>query len=143
MGKLIGRFAIFFVAAAIVILIIGVLITTKPEPQRANAAPQPVAVFVDEARRETVQLVVHSQGQARPRTQISLIPQVSGRITYVNPDFIEGGFFEAGETLIRIDDADYHLAATRAAALVAQAQQGLIREQADAELAETEWADLG
>ena len=143
MGKLIGRFAIFGVAGAIVILIIFVLITTKPEPQRANAAPQPVAVFVEQARRETVALVVHSQGQARPRTQISLVPQVSGRITYVNPNFIEGGFFEAGETLVRIDDADYHLAFTRAAALVSQAQQGLIREQAEAELAESEWADLG
>ncbi|WP_417492264.1 efflux RND transporter periplasmic adaptor subunit [Maricaulis sp.] len=143
MGKLIGRFAIFGVAGGIVLLIIIALFSTKPEPQRANAAPQPVAVFVEQARRETVALTVHSQGQARPRTQINLVPQVTGRITYVNPSFIEGGFFEAGETLVRIDDADYHLAVTRAAALVAQAQQGLAREQAEAELAAREWADLG
>ncbi|WP_339738048.1 efflux RND transporter periplasmic adaptor subunit [uncultured Maricaulis sp.] len=143
MGKLIGRFVIFGVAGAVVLLVIIALISTKPEPQRANAAPQPVAVFVEQARRENVALTVHSQGQARPRTQINLVPQVTGRITYVNPSFIEGGFFEAGETLVRIDDADYHLAATRAAALVAQAQQGLAREQAEAELAAREWADLG
>jgi RND family efflux transporter MFP subunit len=138
-----GRFIIFGIAGIVVVLIVGVLLATKPEPQRASAAPQPIAVFVDEARQETVSLVVHSQGQARPRTQINLVPQVSGRITYVNPDFIEGGFFEAGETLVQIDDADYHLAVTRAAALVAQAQQALVREQAEAELAESEWADLG
>ncbi|WP_417478669.1 efflux RND transporter periplasmic adaptor subunit [Maricaulis sp.] len=143
MGKLIGRFAIFGVAGAVVLLIIIALFSTQPEPQRASATPQPVAAFVEEARRETVALTVHSQGQARPRTQINLVPQVTGRITYVNPNFIEGGFFEAGETLVQIDDADYHLAVTRAAALVAQAQQGLIREQAEAELALSEWADLG
>tara|TARA_R110000868_G_scaffold120773_5_gene320650 strand:+ start:18862 stop:20121 length:1260 start_codon:yes stop_codon:yes gene_type:complete len=138
-----GRFIIFGIAGIVVVLIVAALVATKPEPQRANATPQPIAVFVDEARQETVSLVVHSQGQARPRTQINLVPQVSGRITYVNPDFIEGGFFEAGETLVQIDDADYHLAVTRAAALVAQAQQALVREQAEAELAESEWADLG
>lgn len=138
-----GRFIIFGIAGIVVVLAVVALIATKPEPQRANATPQPIAVFVDEARQETVALVVHSQGQARPRTQINLVPQVSGRITYVNPNFIEGGFFEAGETLIQIEAADYHLAVTRAEALVAQAQQGLVREQAEAELAESEWADLG
>jgi RND family efflux transporter MFP subunit len=138
-----GRFIIFGIAGIVVALAIAGLILTKPEPQRANATPQPIAVFVDEARQETVSLIVHSQGQARPRTQINLVPQVSGRVTYVNPNFIEGGFFEAGETLVQIEDADYHLAVTRAAALVAQAQQGLVREQAEAELAEGEWADLG
>ena len=75
--------------------------------------------------------------------QISLLPQVSGRIVYVNPNFIEGGFFEAGETLIRIDDADYLLAVTRAQAQVAQAQQSLVREQAEADLAAAEWEQLG
>lgn len=143
MGKLVGRIIIFGVAFLIVGFIAVQLAMTKPEPQRANATPQPVAVFVEEAHRDSVSLVVHSQGQARPRTQISLVPQVTGRITYVNPNFIEGGFFEAGETLVRIDDADYHLAVIRAEALVAQAQQGLLREQAEAELAESEWADLG
>ncbi|WP_417480917.1 efflux RND transporter periplasmic adaptor subunit [Maricaulis sp.] len=143
MGNLIGRFVIFGIAGGIVLAIIIALVASKPEPQRANSAPQPVAVFVEQARQETVALTVHSQGQARPRTQINLVPQVTGRIVYVNPNFIEGGFFEAGETLVRIDDADYHLAATRAAALVAQAQQALAREQAEAELAAREWADLG
>lgn len=143
MGKLIGRIVIIGGVAAVGVAVLVALFATKPQPQRANAAPRPVAVFVAEAERGDVALTVDSQGVAQPRTQINLVPQVAGRITFVNPDFIEGGFFEAGETLIQIDDADYRLAVTRASAQVAQAQQALAREQAEAELAASEWEELG
>ena len=143
MGKLIGRFIIIGVAIAIPAAVILLMVVTQQPPERANAAPRPVAVFVEEARMENVALTVSSQGQARPRTQIDLVPQVAGRIVYVNPDFIEGGFFQAGETLVQIDDADYRLAVTRASAQVAQAQQALVREQAESELAASEWEQLG
>ncbi|WP_300544579.1 efflux RND transporter periplasmic adaptor subunit [Maricaulis sp.] len=143
MGKLIGRFIIIGAVVAVAAFVVISLFMTQPEPQRANAAPRPVAVFVEEAELGSVSLTVQSQGEARPRTQINLVPQVAGRITYVNPDFIEGGFFEAGETLIQIEDADYRLAVTRASAQVAQAQQALAREQAESELAAREWEELG
>jgi RND family efflux transporter MFP subunit len=143
MGKLIGRFIIIVGALLIPGAIIFMLAANQPEPNRANAQPRPVAVFVDEAELQTVGLTVESQGQAQPRTQINLVPQVAGRITYVNPNFIEGGFFEAGETLVQIEDADYRLAVTRASAQVAQAEQALARERAESELAASEWQALG
>ena len=143
MGKLIGRFVIIGGVAVVGIAIIFILFATRPQPQRANSAPRPVAVFVEEAQHGEVALTVTSQGEAQPRTQINLVPQVAGRITFVNPDFIEGGFFEAGETLIQIDDADYRLAVTRASAQVAQAEQALAREQAESDLAASEWEELG
>lgn len=139
----IGRFIIIGVVVVAIIGIVFMLNATAPQPERANAAPRPVAVFVSEAQMDTVSLTVVSQGEARPRTQINLVPQVPGRITYVNPDFIEGGFFEAGETLVRIEDADYRLAVTRADAQVAQAEQALAREQAESDLARSEWEELG
>jgi len=143
MGKLIGRFVIIGGVAVAGIAVIFMLFATQPQPQRANSAPRPVAVFVEEAQSGQVALTVTSQGEAQPRTQINLVPQVAGRITYVNPDFIEGGFFEAGETLIQIEDADYRLAVTRASAQVAQAEQALAREQAESDLAASEWEELG
>jgi RND family efflux transporter MFP subunit len=143
MGILVGRIVFFVVVLGAVGLLIASVIATQPVPERGSATPRPIAVFVEEAQVESVSLTVTSQGQAQPRTQISLVPQVSGRITYVNEDFIEGGFFEAGETLIRIEDADYRLAVTRASAQVAQARQGLVREQAESDLARSEWAELG
>jgi RND family efflux transporter MFP subunit len=90
-----------------------------------------------------VQLVVNTQGEVTPLIEIDLTAQVSGRITYVNPSFVQGGYFEAGEVLIQLEDADHRLAVTRAQALVSQRQQQLIREQAESELALEEWQSLG
>ncbi|WP_300555044.1 efflux RND transporter periplasmic adaptor subunit [Maricaulis sp.] len=143
MGPLVARIVVIVIVAVLFGLVVMAIMGTGPQPERANPTPRPIAVFVEEAQRETIALTVSSQGQARPRTQINLVPQVSGRITYVNPDFIEGGFFEAGETLVRIEDADYRLAVTRAEAQVAQATQALAREQAESDLARSEWEELG
>lgn len=143
MGSLIGRFIVIGIVLSVVVGFVFILVATQPQPEEADATPRPVAVFVEQAQRESVSLTVRSQGEARPRTQISLVPQVGGRIMYVNPDFIEGGFFEAGETLVRIEDADYRLAVTRAEAQVAQAEQALAREQAESDLARSEWEELG
>ncbi|MEN0652691.1 MULTISPECIES: efflux RND transporter periplasmic adaptor subunit [Hyphobacterium] len=141
-SRLVGIFLpvgviVAFVAAFIVMQV------TAPTPERVDPRPRPVAVFAAPIERTDVVLHVETQGEVSPLTEIDLVPQVAGRITYVNPNFIEGGFFEAGETLIEIDDADYRLAVTRASAQVAQARQALVREEAEADLAAREWEELG
>ncbi|WP_019959933.1 efflux RND transporter periplasmic adaptor subunit [Woodsholea maritima] len=146
MSKTMGRLLIVGLPVAIIagfIFLFIVMATLAPKPEKADARPRPVAVFVAEAEREPVALTVSSQGEARPLTEISLVPQVAGRIAYVNPNFVQGGFFEANEVLVRIEDADYRLAVTRAEASVAQARQALIREEAESELARQEWESLG
>lgn len=140
--RILGIFLPLGVVLAFAAVVI-VMIATAPQPERANPQPRPVAVFAAPVERTNVSLTVTTQGEVSPRTQIDLVPQVAGRITYVNPNFIEGGFFEAGETLVQIDDADYRLAVTRASAQVAQARQALVREEAEADLAAREWAELG
>lgn len=145
MPKILGR-GLLLLPVVLILGFIAALVAMfmfAPQPERANAEPRPVAVFAAPVENTNVTLTVTTQGEVRPLVQINLVPQVSGRIVYVNPNFIEGGFFEAGETLIRVDDADYRLAVTRAQAQVAQAQQALVREQAEADLAEAEWAELG
>ncbi|MFP4519967.1 MAG: efflux RND transporter periplasmic adaptor subunit, partial [Oceanicaulis sp.] len=120
-----------------------VLGATRPQPERAEQTVRPVSVFVAEAAPRSVQLAVNTQGEVAPLIEIDLTAQVAGRIDYVDPSFVEGGFFEAGQTLIRVEDADYRLAVTRAEALVAQRRQQLVREQAETDLAREEWESLG
>ncbi|WP_421785570.1 efflux RND transporter periplasmic adaptor subunit [Hyphobacterium sp.] len=143
MGRIVLSVLIFAGVAVVFVLAYIALFASAPQPERANAEPRPVAVFAAPVENTDVTLRVSTQGEVRPLIQISLVPQVSGRIVFVNPNFIEGGFFEAGETLIQIEDADYRLAVTRAQAQVAQAQQALVREQAEADLAAAEWEQLG
>jgi len=146
MSKIIGRILLFGVPALIIVgfvVLFAVLGATQPQPERAENTVRAAAVFVAEARPEPVQLTVTTQGEVTPLIEIDLTAQVAGRIEYVNPSFVQGGYFEAGEVLIRLEDADHRLAVTRAQALVSQRQQQLIREEAESELAREEWESLG
>ncbi|PWE18824.1 efflux RND transporter periplasmic adaptor subunit [Marinicauda salina] len=146
MRKSVGRLILFGLPAGLAVtffIVFTTLVQTAPQPERADFTPQPTAVFVTEAETSPVRLTVRTQGEVRPLTEISLTAQVSGRIQYVNPSFVDGGFFEAGETLIRLEDEDYQLAVTRAEALVAQRRQQLIREEAESDLARQEWEAIG
>ena len=132
----------------VIFLVIGigglqVLGAMKPTPAPAEEAPRGIAVFTQEIVSTDLHLTVTSQGEVRPRREIAISPQISGRISYVSPAFIDGGFVRRGEVLVRIDDADYRLARVRAESQVASAQQALIREQAEAELARQDWEELG
>jgi RND family efflux transporter MFP subunit len=95
------------------------------------------------AHARTTTIGIDVQGEARPRTEASLAAQVAGRIVWASPKFLEGGAFAEGETLARIDDADYQLSVIRARAQVAQAEEGLAREEAEGELARQDWQALG
>ncbi len=86
---------------------------------------------------------VLTTGEARPRTEIDLVPEVGGKVVYVSPKFIQGGIFKKGETLIRIDDSDYKVAVIRAESGVAQAEQALAREIAEGEIARRDLEELG
>lgn len=123
--------------------VIAVLIVTAPKPQKKDEGPRPVGAFVESVTRQSVRLEVATQGEVRPRKEIDLVPQVSGRIVYVAPEFVDGGIIREGQLLIGIDDADYKLGVVRARARVADAVQALEREKAEAELARKEWEELG
>lgn len=132
--------------APIAVLLAGVgsvmaLSAAKDEPEKKEEAPRIVSLHVDNVRAEQVRLSVHTQGEVSAKTDIDLIPQVSGRIILVSDSFAEGGAFEAGALLIKIDDADYKLAVTRAEARVAEASVTLEKEMADASIKRKQWQD--
>ncbi|AQQ67324.1 efflux transporter periplasmic adaptor subunit [Microbulbifer agarilyticus] len=114
----------------------------KPEPEKKEEEQRLISLVTSEARAEPVQLSVTTQGEVRAHTEINLTPQVSGRITAIADRFAEGAGFEAGETLIQIDDADYQLEAAQAEARVAQAEVLLLQAQAAAAIKRQQWLNL-
>ena len=132
---------IFIVVGFVVLSSIIIKLNKKPEEKKRPF--NTLAVIADYAVQDDIQLTVTAQGEARPRTEIDLVPEVGGKIVYVSPNFIEGGIIQKGETLIRIEDADYKVALVRAQSGIAQAEQILIREQAEAEIARQDYAELG
>jgi RND family efflux transporter MFP subunit len=142
----IKRWAIF---AAPVVVLVGVgllfalMMATGPKPDEKTDAPHPPAVQFAVAHARPTTISINVQGETRPRSEATLAAQVAGRIVWVSPAFVEGGAFRQGDVLARIDDADYRLAVVRARAQVAQSQEALAREEAEAELARQDWQALG
>ncbi len=118
-----------------------VIMRPQVETQRPTVKPPLVRTEVVALGAKTMQ--VESQGTVNPRTESQLVPEVSGRVTWVAPSFVSGGFFEAGDVLVRIDPFDYEQALVAARAEVARSSVLLERERAEAELARTEWQELG
>jgi RND family efflux transporter MFP subunit len=119
------------------------MVATAPKPDKTDKPPPPLAVQIATVESRAARLSVSVQGQATPRNQASLAAQVAGRIVWTSPAFVEGGAFRRGEALVKIEDADYQLAFIRAQSQVAQAQEVLAREEAEAELARRDWEVLG
>jgi RND family efflux transporter MFP subunit len=140
------RIAIF--AAPVVVIAGGIALfalmaITAPKPEEKNGTAHPPAVQFAVAHARPTTIAINVQGEARPRFEATLAAQVAGRIVWVSPKFAEGGSFTEGETLVRVDGADYQLAVVRARSQVAQAQEGLTREEAESELARQDWQALG
>lgn len=118
-------------------------ILTKPEPHQFEAPPQVTKVDAKTLQPETYQVFLDTQGTVRPRTTSALIPEVSGRIIEISPNFRDGGFFEKGETLLKIDPLDYETALVVAEGEVAEAKTALAEEEVRASQAVENWRRLG
>ena len=119
------------------------IIRAKPEPEQRPPEISLPLVHVMEVKPESRRLIVHAEGTVAPRTASQLTSEVSGRVVWVSPALVAGGFFNDGEVLLRIDSRVYELAVVRARAAVAQARLKLATEEQEAALARQEWENLG
>ncbi len=105
---------------ALGLLSVVVLVATRPRPARAVLdRPDPrVSVRALEARSGII--AVEGSGTIRPKAEISLSPQVGGRVVRLSPALASGGAFEAGDVLMVIEQASYENAVAIARADVAQ-----------------------
>lgn len=113
------------------------------QPERRDAGTKAVLVDVIPARIRSLNLSVVSQGPVRPRTETVLVPEVSGKIIDVSPNFIAGGFFRKGEVLLQIDPSDYEAAFKRAQADLAARRAQYADQKARSEQALKDWQNLG
>jgi len=106
-----------------------------PEIEVVTPEPQPLVVRTVTVQPEQTRLNVSSQGQVAAQYTIDLVSELPGSITHVAPAFVTGGYFKAGDVLLRIDSTDYELARVRAEARVAEEMEELEVEKSEAALA--------
>ena len=132
----------------IVILALGVGLTwyLYQRLSPVEKAPPPIAqampVEVQALQRSDYQVVLESFGTIKPRTQSTLVAQISGVIKSVSDAFRNGGTFKKGDLLVAIDDSDYRIALKSAEAPLLRARALLAEEQARAKQARDEWQSL-
>ena len=146
MGLAVRRFFVFalpafaFLGFVVVFVAMGAL---KETPEEKEDIIKATPVVVAQAEAEPVRLTITTQGEATPRTAIDLAPQISGKVVYVSPSFLEGGAFEKGDVLIRIEPAEYEFRVIQARSNVAQARSRFASEEAEAQIAQKEWEEIG
>ncbi len=115
----------------------------KPEPENQAVEVLPRLIRSVEAHTSDMNLMIETQGTVMAKQVIDLEPQVSGEVQDVAASFVAGGRFKKGDVILSIDPRDYELAVVTAEASIAERNQRVMQEDAEAALAAAEWEELG
>lgn len=143
-----GKFFKFILPLVLIVgsifVVIGLVAWQKSQtPERKTDTEKAVLVDTIEAEVVSLNFSINSQGTVRPRTETTLVSEVSGKIVSVAPDFVAGGFFHEGEVLLQIDPSDYEAGLKRAEAALASRKAKLADETARSEQALKDWINMG
>ena len=125
MPKLVKNFLVpllvLVIAAAIALLMINSR-SELPRTQREAIIPAVDTMLVEPG---PVPVTIRSRGIVTPRRNIELVTEVSGRVIWVDPGFLQGEQVQEGQLLLRIDPIDYEVALSDARAALASAEFSL------------------
>ena len=135
------------VAVPVIIILIGVvvmkmMVSGRQAPVKEVKADSGVLVDVLKAASQNLTVFIQGTGTVEASQEISIIPQVSGRVVSADPNLVVGGFFKKGDTLFELEDIDYKLALEQAESSKAKAEYDLATIESQARIARTEWEQL-
>ncbi|MFC1868438.1 efflux RND transporter periplasmic adaptor subunit [Thermodesulfobacteriota bacterium] len=138
-----------FIYFVIVIVILGLgfvgkekLKASKPQLKRQKPVSSAPTVRGLTVKKSSHSVIIRDEGTVQASKQISIVPQVSGKVTYVSPGLVNGGQFQKDEVLIRVDPMDYQLAVTLAEAKVKDSESKLFMAREETAAAREEWHQL-
>ena len=110
-----------------------------------QGTPQVIKVPVEVLTLEgsAANATVQATGAVQAARSVTVLPEVSGRITWVSEQLMPGGRLAAGASLARIDDRNYRVAGAAETSKVRQAELELVLEKGRGDVAQREWALLG
>ncbi len=122
-GKLLGKGILPLVILGAGI-IVGGWFFVNPDEAKKRPRPEAQALLVETGRPEagSFPAIVEAMGQVRAAVEIDLKSQVGGEIIVTEEEFIPGGFFKEGDTILDIDPSDYELAVKKQEAVLRQVQ---------------------
>ena len=137
----IGWIQIGAIFAVIILAVVMTTILSSGGDREPQAAPERAATPVQIVRPSQAdhQAEIALTGSVASPSDVTLTPQVGGRVVDVSEAVRAGSHFEANEVLFRIDPRDYQVAVSRAQASLADARSALDQLIAEAEINRAEW----
>ena len=120
-------------------LIAALLILFAPESERIETPPHIPFVETAEVSSGGATIPVYGAGTARPVAEVSIVPQVNGKVEWVSENFVSGGRVAEGEILIGIENEDYVFQLRDAEADLAAQQVNFLRAEENAVAARREY----
>ncbi|MEE9386148.1 MAG: efflux RND transporter periplasmic adaptor subunit [Nannocystaceae bacterium] len=135
-------FTVFLIPVLLVVIALAGAHRMIDSPDRVVSEPVPqptpsVAVLV--LSEQTLRPRIVGTGVIEPARQVTVVPEVAGRVVYQSPDFVIGGRVRAGDVLVRIEARNYKLVIRQQRNLVEQAKLALELEVGRGEVARREW----
>ena len=132
----------YLIAVAVIVGAVGVaalLVSLAPEPETREPPSQ--IPYADSAGivAGAGPIPVHGAGTVRPSAAVDLAPQVGGRVVWVDAGFVSGRAVDSGQTLFRLEEADYEYRVREAEAALAASQVALLEAREDAAVAQAEY----
>ena len=118
--------------------IAAVMIALRAEPDSQDRIVQAPLVEVEAFTAASGAIPVMASGTVEPSEEVVVATQVSGRISYVNPSFEEGGIVPAGATLVQIEVDDFRNQVRIAQADVAAQDVAVLQAQEEVNIARDE-----
>ncbi|NDY96626.1 efflux RND transporter periplasmic adaptor subunit [Wenzhouxiangella sp. C33] len=123
--------------------LIFVTFSTEPTAERDGAVRQSASlVDVTQGEFGSFRPVIAAMGTVRPAREIALSARIEGQVLELHESFVPGGFVDAGEVLVAIDEADYEVALQRSRTNLEQALASLQIEQAERSAAAADYQRL-
>ena len=131
-------------AGILAVGIVGMILMIALRPEPAKTEPERVAPLVSAEApvEQSGPLMVRGTGSVQPVREIQLASEVSGKIVAISDNFVSGGTFERGESLLRIDPSDYENAVAMAEAEVTQRKFNVLTAEEEVTVAREEWRRL-
>ncbi len=132
----------FLVAGAILVGATGLavfMVSQRPEPERVPPPSQVPFAITAPAQAGEGAIPVFGAGTVRPRAEIDIAAEVSGKVVWVDPAFQSGGRVREGQVLFRIDDVDYRSEVEKARANVALQRVEVLKAREEAQVARKQY----
>lgn len=143
---LLGASLKVLVAAAVVVGALAAYryqINTSPRLGRKKPPRQAKLVQVINVHNGDCTTTVTGDGVVVPAQQVTLRPQVAGKVVRLSADVVPGGIVREGQNLLAIDRRDYDVLVRQRQYDVARAERDMKVEQGNRAIAEQEYELLG